>query len=58
MTKFVCCICLYVRTGIAPPAITIVGGLAVCEDHMSYVTDTKLSWIIGLIHDEEKRNDK
>lgn len=32
-----CAVCLYVRTGVALMAVTIIEGYAVCEDHMGYV---------------------
>lgn len=32
-----CSICLYVRTGVAPEAVTVINGQAVCYDHMGYV---------------------
>jgi hypothetical protein len=33
----VCGICLYARTGEAEPAVTVIGGIAACEDHTAIV---------------------
>jgi hypothetical protein len=33
----VCAVCLYIRTGVAESAITVIEGYAVCEDHLGYV---------------------
>jgi hypothetical protein len=33
----ICCVCLYVREGIAPDAVTVINGYAVCEDHLGIV---------------------
>lgn len=35
--RLVCAVCLYVRTGIAADAVTVVEGYAVCDDHVGYV---------------------
>jgi hypothetical protein len=35
--KLYCAICLYVRTGVAAEAVTVIEGYAVCDDHMGYV---------------------
>jgi hypothetical protein len=37
MEALKCGICLYIRTGVAEDAITVIEGYAVCEDHMGYV---------------------
>lgn len=37
MSGQVCCVCLYAREGIAPDAVTTLGGYAVCEDHVPLV---------------------
>ena len=35
----VCCICLYARTGTAEDAVTVLGGIAVCVDHLGVVSN-------------------
>lgn len=34
----VCCVCLYVREGVAEDAVTTIRGYAVCEDHLGTIT--------------------
>jgi len=33
----VCGICLFVREGLAPDAVTVINGQAVCDDHVPLV---------------------
>lgn len=35
----VCCVCLYVREGDAPPAVTTIRGYSICDDHLALVAD-------------------
>lgn len=46
--KLHCAICLMTRTGVAPEAVTIRGGTAVCEDHQSYATDQAVNFALTL----------
>ena len=34
----VCCVCLYVREGVAPDAVTTIAGYSICEDHLGTIT--------------------
>lgn len=34
----VCCVCLYVRTGVANDAVTTIAGYSICEDHLGTIT--------------------
>ena len=34
----VCCVCLYVREGVAEDAVTTIAGYEVCEDHLGTIT--------------------
>jgi hypothetical protein len=34
----VCCVCLYVREGVAEDAVTTIAGYAICEDHLGTIT--------------------
>jgi len=48
-----CAVCLYVSEGVASPADTVIGGLAVCEDHASRAPGSgDLSRIIAEIRKE------
>ena len=42
----VCAICLYTRKGVVTPAVTIIDGLAVCEDHLGYVRHDAINYAI------------
>jgi hypothetical protein len=33
----VCAVCLFVRDGIAPDAVTVIAGIAACDDHVPLV---------------------
>lgn len=50
----VCAICLYVKEGIASPADTVIGGMAVCEDHASRAQDAALLRIAADIERERQ----
>lgn len=51
----VCAVCLYVSEGTAPPAVTVINGLAVCEDHTDRAMDTRELWrIIAEIRKERQ----
>lgn len=50
----VCAVCLYVRDGVASPAITVIEGYAVCEDHLGYVAQgTTFATIVRSVRREE-----
>ena len=34
----VCCVCLYVREGVAEEAVTTIAGYSICEDHLGTIT--------------------
>jgi hypothetical protein len=34
----VCCVCLYVREGVAEDAVTTIAGYSICEDHLGTIT--------------------
>lgn len=48
----VCAVCLMTRTGTAPEADTIVGGLGVCVNCIGYAQDERLSRIINRVREE------
>jgi hypothetical protein len=51
----VCAVCLYVSEGVAPPAVTVINGLAVCEDHAERAMGTSELWrIIAAIRKERQ----
>ena len=37
LQTIVCAVCLFVRTGLAPDAVTVINGVACCDDHLSLV---------------------
>lgn len=43
-----CCICLYIRIGVAEDAITVINGHAVCEDHLGVVSSPAVNNAIQL----------
>lgn len=43
MLKCALCLCLYVRSGEAQEAVTVIEGTAVCEDHLGIVAQG-LDW--------------
>ena len=47
-----CCLCLYVRKGVAPPADTVINGQAVCYDHMGYITGGDFSRALRLVRSQ------
>jgi hypothetical protein len=47
--RLYCAVCLYARSGTAEDADTIIEGVAVCYDHMSYISSTKLSNAVQLV---------
>jgi hypothetical protein len=50
-----CAVCLYVSEGAAAPAVTVINGLAVCEDHAEHAMDTGELWrIIAAIRKEHQ----
>lgn len=50
-----CAVCLYTAEGIAPPAVTVINGLAVCEDHAERAMGTSELWrIIAAIRKEQR----
>jgi hypothetical protein len=46
-TKLACALCLHIRVGKANPAITVIDGFAICEDHIGRVQSSKLSSMIN-----------
>lgn len=51
----VCAVCIYVSEGPARPAVTVISGLAVCEDHADHAVDTGELWrIIAAIRKERQ----
>lgn len=51
----VCAICLYVIEGVASPAVTVISGLAVCEDHAGRAQGSGELWrIIAAIRKERR----
>lgn len=49
-----CALCLYVRTGVAEPATTIIHGTAVCYDHMGFVAQgTEWNVMMRAVQDAE-----
>jgi excisionase family DNA binding protein len=51
----VCAVCLYVSEDPPPPAVTVISGLAVCEDHAERAMDTNELWrIIAHIRKERQ----
>jgi hypothetical protein len=50
-----CAVCIYTKPGVANLAVTVKGGLAVCEDDMGYVRDDNINVIIAL-KKEQTRN--
>ncbi len=51
--SMVCAVCLYTAEGAADPAETIIGGVAVCQDHAGSFSDPVLS---AVIHRHEMRD--
>ena len=41
--RLVCARCLYVGTGLAPEAVTVMGGYALCDDHIGHWTYLSLT---------------
>jgi len=41
--RLCCVVCLYVREGVAPSAVTVINGYAVCDDHVTVVAGAT-SW--------------
>jgi hypothetical protein len=50
-----CAICLYVSEDVALPAVTVIGGMAVCEGHADHAQDDVLGRIIGQIGQQRRR---
>lgn len=58
MQTLYCVFCMYVRKEENKPAVTIMNGQAVCEDHAYYAQGGELSRILAVIKlDEEKKHD-
>jgi hypothetical protein len=51
----VCAVCLYVAEGEASPAVTVINGLATCEDHAERAMGTGELWrIIAAVRKERR----
>lgn len=55
MQMLYCTFCMYVRKEENKPAITIVNGQAVCEDHAYYVQGGEHGRILAVIRLDEKK---
>jgi len=48
-----CAFCLYDPRGVeAQPAVTMIGGMAVCDDHLGYAHSDSLNVAISLMKSE------
>lgn len=53
----VCAVCYFVASDVAPPAVTVINGLAVCGDHAERAIDTAELWrIIAAIRKEQRES--
>ena len=53
--NLLCCVCFYTRD-VAEPALTVIAGYAVCEDHAGYIQDATLSRAIAQVKRNEGRS--
>lgn len=53
--RLLCCVCWYIRTG-TRDAVTILGGYAVCEDHVGIVAQGQ-DWAAIIRAAKDREND-
>jgi hypothetical protein len=57
VNHLVCCLCLYLRTGLAPPAVTVMNGMAVCGEHAEsgYLQGSEFGRTLRFMREQEAR---